>query len=550
MFAVHLLGAGEAARAGHYYALAAARAAETLAFDRAAKLYRLALELQAPHGDVGQAFQPDGEARRLRTQLGDALANAGRGAESARAYLSATDGAGPAETLELQRRAALQFLRSGHIDDGLAALRTVLAAVGLKLLPSPRRAFRALVFQRLRLMLRGLRFRPRAVDQIDPAELTRLDICQSAAIGLSMVDTLQGAYFQTRGLLLALNIGERDRLVTALAMEAAHVSVQGSRGRRRTQRYLDTVAELARQVNQPYAQAMASLAHGLAAALAGDWRDGQRLCDETEHIFRDSCTGVLWELGTAHRFALWPLMFMGEVVEINRRLPRLLKEARERDDLYEETNLSLVVRTFVRLAADDPQRGRAELAQVMERWSHQGFHVQHMNRLFDETQIDLYEGDAESAWRRLADAWPILKRSHLLHVQQVRILMLDLRARSALAQARGKDRATWLRLAQREARSLRREKSLWAEALAQLSGSRHRFPPRRPETIRRDPRNGDNRVYGDGHAPTCGGRASPIGADVGRCTRTGVGAAGRGVDERADDSQCRADGGALGVGLA
>src|SRR6185312_5168379 len=117
-------------------------------------------------------------------------------------------------------------------------------------------------------------------------------------------------------------------------------------------------------------------------------------------------------------FALWPLMFMGEVVEINRRLPRLLKEARERDDLYEETNLCLVVRTFARLAADEPQRARDDLAQVMERWSHQGFHVQHMNRLFDETQIDLYLGDGSAAWHRLEDAWPNLKRSHLLHVQQ------------------------------------------------------------------------------------------------------------------------------------
>ena len=480
VLAVHLVGAGETERAGHYYALAAAQAAETLAFDRAAKLYRFALELQNPQGDA---------ERRLRTKLGDALANAGRGAESARTYLTATAGADAVERLELQRLAALQFLRSGHIDDGLATLRTVLAAVGLKLLPTPRWAFWALVFQRVRLMLRGLRFRPRAVADIDPAELTRLDICQSAAIGLSMVDTLQGAYFQTRSLLLALKVGERDRLVTALAMEAGHTSVEGSRTRRRTQRYLETVEALARQVNHPYAHALVSLARGIAAALGGEWREGQRLCDETERILRDSCTGALWELGTVHRFALWPLMFMGEVVEINRRLPRLLKEARERDDLYEETNLCLVVRTFARLAADEPQRARDELAQVMERWSHQGFHVQHMNRLFDETQIDLYRGDGAIAWQRLQDAWPALKRSHLLHVQQVRIVMLDQRARSALAQADGKDSASWLRLAERDARALRREQLLWSDGLAQMTQAGiefHRGDRRRSAEILRD----------------------------------------------------------------
>jgi serine/threonine protein kinase len=459
MLAAHLVGADEPARAGHYYALAAERASETLAFDRAAKLYRLALELQAPRGEA---------ERQLRTKLGNALANAGRGAESARAYLAATAEAGPAETLELQRLAALQFLRSGHIDDGLDTLRTVLAAADLRLLSTPRRAFWSLVFQRLRLHLRGLRHRLRSAEQIDPAELTRLNICQSASIGLSMVDTLQGAYFQTRSLLLALRIGDPGRLVTALAMEAAHTSVQGSRSRRRTDRYLQAAQTLAQQVKQPYAHAMVALARGIAAALEGDWRNGQRLCDDAEHVLRDSCTGALWELGTAHRFALWPMMFMGEVVEINHRLPRLLKEARERDDLYEETNLSLTIRTFVRLAADEPERARAELAQVMEKWSQRGFHVQHMNRLFDETQIDLYQDDAETAWRRLADSWPALKQTHLMRVQQIRIIMLHLRARCAVARAGGKDADSWLRIAERDARSLRREKLLWADALAQL----------------------------------------------------------------------------------
>src|SRR5262249_56750264 len=133
-----------------------------------------------------------------------------------------------------------------------------------------------------------------------------------------------------------------------------------------------------------------------------------RLWDEAEQVLRDSCTGALWELGTAHRFSLWPLMFMGEAVEINRRLPRLLKEARERDDLYGETTLSLAVRTFVLLTADEPERARNELARVMEKWSQQGFHVQHMNRLFDEAQIDLYLAAAQTASRRLRDSCPAL----------------------------------------------------------------------------------------------------------------------------------------------
>jgi hypothetical protein len=177
----------------------------------------------------------------------------------------------------------------------------------------------------------------------------------------------------------------------------------------------------------------------------------------------------MWELSTAHRFALWPLMFLGEMAEMGRRLPALIKEARERNDLYAVTNLSLVIRTFVRLAGDEPERARRELRQVMDEWSQQGFHVQHMNRLFDEVQIDLYQGAGSAAWERVTAQWPALARSYLLRVQQVRIFLTHLRARAALAATpAAAERGPLLYAAQRDARLLWRERIAWAEALAQL----------------------------------------------------------------------------------
>ena len=71
--------AGEPRAAGHYYAQAADQAAEALAFDRAAKLYRLRSRTAA-----GRATPTDGAGS---AELGDALANAGRGGEAAHAYL-------------------------------------------------------------------------------------------------------------------------------------------------------------------------------------------------------------------------------------------------------------------------------------------------------------------------------------------------------------------------------------------------------------------------------------------------------------------------------
>ena len=147
----------------------------------------------------------------------------------------------------------------------------------------------------------------------------------------------------------------------------------------------------------------------------------------------------------------------------------MLKEARERGDLYAATNLATFVGHLTRLAADDPTGARQELQEVIRHWSQQGFHVQHLTGLMGHLQIDLYSGDGAAAWQRISAEWPALKRSLFLRVQTVRIFMLDLRARSALAAAaHAAERKLLLRWAERDARRLERERMPWADALARL----------------------------------------------------------------------------------
>jgi eukaryotic-like serine/threonine-protein kinase len=453
-------GSGRTEKAGGYYARAADQAAEALAYDRAATLYRKAIAFRPPESS------PE---RWLRARLADALANAGRGALAAQEYLLAAMECDVAESFELERRAAMHLLFSGHVDDGLAVLRMVLAARGLTLTRTPYRALAALLLRRLLTHVGGFGFRSRRSAPTDRLALSQIDDCLAAASGLSGFDPIRGAYFQAYGLLLTLREGEPCRTARALAMEAAHEAGAGGCSRARTDKLLRTADELAKGVGRPDLIGLVSAAQGVAAFLQGRFRDSLTFCDRAEGIFREHCTGVTWELDTAQTYSLWSQTYLGELAELHGRWRVLLAEAEERGDLFVVANLSTRIMAVMRLAEDDPDRADDELTRVMGRWSRQGYQVQHHHALLARALIDLYRGEAERAWRRLADYQATYRASLLVRVQHVRIDMLQLRARAAIAaSAACGGRSDLLRAAGNDARRLERERMPWSDALARL----------------------------------------------------------------------------------
>jgi eukaryotic-like serine/threonine-protein kinase len=465
--AVHYQGAGDYERAADYAVKAAEQASSAFAFDRAARLYQLAIELR-----------PQSIGRPLRIRLGEALANAGRGAEAANVYLAALDGAKAAEIQELRRRAAEQLLRSGHIDQGLSVLRTVLSSMGLKLPESPRQALISFLGQRALARLRGLNFHERDQSQISPQQIARIDTCWSVAVGLSMVDVIRGAEFQARHLLLALRAGEPSRVVRALTTEAAYTSVGGSRSQQRTQRLLKKAKELAKQLDEPDAFGRVLLASGISAYLNGEWKKAVNSCEEAERILREQCTGVTWERHTACHFSLMSLVNLGEWQQVKRRLPNLLKEAKQQGDLLAETNLSIRMSYILLLAANELDKAQDELREGMRAWSQQGFHTQHYYDLIRRTEIALYSGYGIDAWKFITRSWSALEGSLILRIQTFRIESQFLLARSALAAAVQSDTSLphrlisprdLLRAAARASRKLQREGTSYANALCLLS---------------------------------------------------------------------------------
>lgn len=458
VLAEHFNSAGDARQAQRYSILAANNAVQSLAFDHAAKHYANAILL---------ADAIDGHKGDLHLNRADALANAGRGAEAAEEYLMASHNRSDDQSMELKRLAAMQFLISGYMDEGLKLLGSVLGSVGMKMPSTPRQALWSLLVRRAELAINGLAFIPRDEAAVPPEELARIELCWSVVAGLSNVDIIRGSDFQTRSLLLALRAGEPFRIARALAVEACLVSAVGGRSTRRGAKLLNAAETLASTVRQPYAPAIVSLAKGVTAFLDGHWKIAADHCIAADRAFRELCTGVWWELDTAHTYLMWSYQYSGRYTELSRYAPGLLKEAIDRGDRYAAANLNTQIMTVIRLAADQPSHAREELQK--HRWTQSGFHVQHLNSLFAQVKIDLYQGDGESAWKRMTEKWPAVKGSLLMRIQMLRIDHRFHHAACALAAANGNSSSeSLLDIARRDAKLLDREAKPWAAALAQL----------------------------------------------------------------------------------
>jgi tetratricopeptide (TPR) repeat protein len=377
---IHFQGSEDFVKAAHYAIAAADQASTALAFDHAAQLYQFALDFQAADNEDKQALQ---------LKLADALTKAGRGAKAARIFLNCARNAQAEEALELQRRAAEQLLISGHIDDGIEVLRKVLEKIGMKLAKTPTRALISLMLQRFRIWLRGLEFRERNSSEIPAEELTRIDTCWSLSMGLSTVNTVYGADFQATNLLLALELGEPNRVARALAIEVAYNALPGQQGRRRAKKLQSVTRKLVERLNNPALTGLAKLMEGIAAWAEGDWRQAYLLSEEAEKILRDNMVGGAWEMDTAQLFWVSSLIPLGELKQASQRVPVLLKEAQDRGDLYAEINLRLRAAVYFHLVEDDVAKAEQEVNLSLEKWSYQGFHIQHYYAFIARSHIAL-----------------------------------------------------------------------------------------------------------------------------------------------------------------
>jgi len=417
----HLAESGDTRRAAEHARRAGNRAYHAMAFDLAAALYARAEELGDPKGDLLD----------LRRRRAEALENAGRGREAADAWMLAAALAEDDRRLDFERRAAEQFLISGHIEEGLDAISAVLAHVGVTLPKTPRRALMSLLWQRLRLRVRGFRWAPHREFEIAPLELARLDLFNAVAEGLSAVDTIRGADFQARGLILALRLGEEIRIGRSLALESCFQSTPGIRNEGRAQRVLEEAHKVARATGSVYLRGWVFGAQAFNDYFCGRFVSAAENYALAEEVFRTRF-GTSWEVNRVRVFRLQSVRLAGALDDMRVLYDQTLGDAVRRGDRYTETTVRRVS-TLLQLADDEPEGARRELARASWQAPEGAFHVQHWYELEAEGELALYEGRAEEALNELDELFRRLRSSMLLRVQTVRALSIWLHARLLVA---------------------------------------------------------------------------------------------------------------------
>jgi hypothetical protein len=420
----HWYGAGDLEHAAGYARTAGDEARAKLDFDLSSRWYAIALE--------GPQWI-DAERRALRTQLADALADAGRPRDAAEQFLAAASGADAATTLELQRRAAGSLLQSGYVAEGLALTRTVLAGVGLAMARTPRRGLLWMVLRRAWLRLRGLGFHSRSLAEISQAELTRVDVCEGVSFGLALVDTFRAMDFGTRFLLSALQLGERWRVSRAIALETDFLAATAKTAR--AVRLLERLDQLTATLDELPAASQLLTTRGFVEFFVHS-RFRRALDNFTEAItsYRAVVGRAGFELDTVSMYCCWSLYYLGEIGELSRRVPAMAEAAARNGNRYTEVTLRCAF-AIAWIARSEPDAIEAELDAALGSWATAdgSYQLQHLFALSSRLDLAMYRRRPEDATPRIAPEWKKIRRSLVDRPPLQRLVLRSTLLRHAVA---------------------------------------------------------------------------------------------------------------------
>jgi eukaryotic-like serine/threonine-protein kinase len=334
-------------------------------------------------------------------------------------------------------------------------------------------------WNKARLWRRGLEPAEYSADELSYSRLMKADVCWSAGLGLSAVDRLRTAAFQSEFMLHALDVGEPNRAARALATEASELACYGGAERlKRAHAVFARALQVAERANEPSTHAFLHLMGGTINFYEGRFRDALEECRRAENMLRERCRDSSWEMTICHLLSLASLVYLGDLKTPRKLIEIFRREAKERGDRYAEVTLPSGLINMIWLADDQAEEARDRCDQALASWPSSDFQFQHYLSLIAQTQIDLYEGHADVALERIEGAWKQLKSSYHLKVQHFRVTMFHLRARALIASAfqalenqtrsfAGQiSRMRLIRRARSDVAAIEREETAWGRALA------------------------------------------------------------------------------------
>jgi serine/threonine protein kinase/tetratricopeptide (TPR) repeat protein len=413
----HWLAADEPALAFPMGLIAGARAMQSGACSHAVRIYQYLLQI-APAGE---------NIADLRLRLADALSNSGNSAAAAKTYVEVAADPDYPDRVHALQRAAGQYLRSGHIDDGIRCAREVMQQIDVRWSEQPAAALAHLTRGRLNIWWRGIGTHPHLATA-EPLARLRMDALWSIGYGLAWVDQVRGAELNIRHTEMALACGDPMRISRGLAWEAIQIAREGGPGsRQRAHGLLEAGQDLAVHLPDDHALAWCHSAEAYLAWSESRWDDAIASCTRAAHLFTMGGSDGFWELGSLAAFCWLPSLYhTGRMSELRERLTAVEDEACQRGDLHTLVTIRTTTKPWVTLASGDPDSAWRDVEDALTRWSRRDWHLQHLFALTAKVHIALYWGDAPTAWRLLNHGWPRFKSSMQIRLQSERVTMLYL----------------------------------------------------------------------------------------------------------------------------
>jgi hypothetical protein len=468
VIALHFARAAEAGGAASYAIQGAAQAEAVFAFDRAARLYRIVLEM-------GALTQP--ERCHLYERMGRAYASANRLSDAVESYLAAAE---LSETVgrraELRRHAAEQLLRGGKLREGTQLLKSAGAELRIRHTENLPLALASAVYFRTKLGLRGFEAKPRAEADLSAIVLARLDVYWALTAGLSLANPLIGSSAQLRYLDMALKTGEPRRIALGIAAQAAFLTLTGERNYSQSRMLLQRALETGAQLNDPHVIGTARAFHAICGYLMGRWNQAKESGQDAEQILREHCAAVSWQLNVARAARLGGLMLSGEWAALPKLMAELIQDAQSRGDAVSLATFK--VNSFiVSLASNDPATATGDVQDseriFAEAWSGRGVHSVHLGGAWARMLIANYSGTALAARPVVEASLKRVKRSLLLRVETFKIITLMQEGTFWIAAATDRslsaaERADLLARAKSCADVLQKCRAGWSAAQSQL----------------------------------------------------------------------------------